>query len=86
MHAIPARSRLTVLWGNLRDLDQREFFNVLAGEYQERTGRKLTLKKLSKLTLWEESQLKNWFQSLDEFYPLPLTARHHIWLALAYSV
>lgn len=86
MHAIPARSSLTVLWGDLRELGQHEFFTVLAGEYQQRTGRKLSLRKLAKLTLWDEVQLKNWFQSPDEFYALPLTARHHIWLAIAYSI
>jgi hypothetical protein len=86
MHAVPARSGLTVSWGALVDLGQREFFGVLAGEYQERTGRKLTLRKLSKLTLWDEGRLKSWFQSQDEFFALPITARHHIWLAVAYSV
>lgn len=86
MHAIPARSGLTLSWGRLVDLGQREFFSVLADEYRERTGRKLTIQKLAKLTLWNERQLKNWLQSPDELYVLSLTTRHHIWLAVAYSI
>lgn len=86
MDRIPPRSGLTVAWGALKDLKQRQFFEILGREYQERTGRKLTLEKLSKVTYLELGSLQNWFQSPDEFFVLPLTTRHHIWLAIAYSI
>ncbi|WP_055137519.1 hypothetical protein [Pseudomonas corrugata] len=86
MDLVPARSRLTVAWRALKDLEQKKFFEILAHEYQERTGRKLTLEKLSKLTYVDLKSLQKWFKSVDCFFPLPLTTRHHLWLALAFSI
>jgi hypothetical protein len=86
MDLLPARSRLTVAWGALKELEQQRFFEVLAQEYQERTGRKLTLEKLSKLTYVDLKLLQSWFKSTDSFFLLPLNTRHHLWLALSYCI
>lgn len=83
---MPARSRLTIAWGALKELEQQRFFEVLAEEYQERTGRKLTLEKLSKLTYVDLKSLQSWFNPADSFFLMPISTRHHLWLALAFCV
>lgn len=86
MDLIPARSGLTVSWGALKELEQHRFYEVLVHEYQERTGRQLTLEKVSKITYLDLQSLRNWFAAPDSFFVLPLTARHHIWLAIAFTI
>lgn len=86
MHLMPARSRLTVAWGALKDLEQKRFFEVLADEYQERTGRKLTLEKVANITYLDLQSLRNWFHGPDSFFILPPAVRHHIWLAIAFTI
>lgn len=82
LYALPAHSQLPLSWADLAEVDQHEFFRILTRVFFEKTGRELTFNLLARLSLWPVPQLKLWFVPQDTKTGLPLTTRHHLWLAV----
>lgn len=81
-YVVAAQSELPLSWTELSEVDQHAFYRLLADAFFERTGRELTFNLLSRLSLWPVRQLKLWFVPQSTKTGLPVTTRHHLWLAV----
>src|SRR5688572_337304 len=73
-------------WADIAEIPQSDFYKEISAYYKSQTGRTLTYPLLSEYCFWSVSRLQKWFTCGTAQEPLTKAVRHHIWLAVIFSI